>query len=82
MASLNQNRQFSNTLTFADFTKELKKQKVKLALAQQDEWEDYFNDYAQACQQLSEQIAQTDSEIDSKVFCLYGLTDEERKIVH
>jgi hypothetical protein len=68
-------------LTFAEFTKELKKQKIKLSLSQQDEWEDYFNDYAQACQQLSAQIAQTDSEIDARVSALYGLTPEEQDII-
>ncbi len=69
-----------DSLSFTDFTKELKKQKIKLSLSQQDEWEDYFNDYRQACQQLTTQITQTDAEIDTKVFDLYGLTDEERKI--
>ena len=69
-------------LTFADFTKELKKQKIKLSLSQQDEWEDYFNGYRSQCQQLTTQIAATDAEIDTKVFDLYGLTDEERKIVN
>ena len=53
----------------------------KLTLAQQDEWEDYFNQYRQACQELSEQIQTTDNEIDNKVFDLYGLTPEEREIV-
>ena len=68
-------------LTFAEFTAELKKQKIRLSLAQQDEWEDYFDDYRQQCQQLSAQIAATDAEIDTRVFDLYGLTDKERKIV-
>lgn len=68
-------------LSFAEFIKELKKQKIKLSLSQQDEWEDYFNDYAAACQQLSSQIAQTDSEIDGRVSALYGLTPEEQKII-
>ena len=68
-------------LTFAEFTAELKKQKIRLSLSQQDEWEDYFNERTAECQQLSAQIAATDAEIDTKVFDLYGLTDEERKIV-
>ena len=68
-------------MDFAGFLAELKKQKIKLSLVQQDEWEDYFNDYRSACQQLSTQIAQTDAEIDRKVFDLYGLTDEERAVV-
>ena len=68
-------------LDFKGFVAELKKQKIKLTLAQQDEWEDYFNQYRQACQELSEQIQTTDNEIDNKVFDLYGLTPEEREIV-
>ena len=68
-------------LDFKGFVAELKKQKIKLTLVQQDEWEDYFNQYRQACQELSEQIKATDNEIDNKVFDLYGLTPEEREIV-
>ena len=68
-------------MDFADFTKELKKQKIRLSLSQQDEWEEYFNDYRSQCQQLTTQIAQTDAEINTRVFDLYGLNDDERKIV-
>lgn len=68
-------------LDFKDLVAELKKQKIKLSLVQQDEWEDYFNQYRQACQEISEQIQTTDNEIDNKVFDLYGLTQEEREIV-
>ena len=68
-------------LTFAEFTAELKKQKIRIPLMQQNEWEEFFNASAAECQQLTAQIAATDAEIDSKVFDLYGLTDEERKIV-
>ena len=68
-------------LEFKAFVAELKKQKINLSLAQQDEWEDYFNQYRSDCQQLSEQIAQTDCEIDQRVYQLYGLTDDEIKIV-
>lgn len=68
-------------LDFVAFTKELKKQKIKLTLIQQDEWEDYFNQYSEACQTLSQQITQTNNEIDQRVFDIYGLTAEEREIV-
>ena len=68
-------------MEFKAFVAELKKQKIKLSLSQQDEWEDYFNQYREACNQLSAQIAQTDNEIDQRVFDLYGLTQEEREIV-
>lgn len=65
------------TMDFAAFLKELKKQKIIMPLAQQDEWEDYFNAYTAECQSLKTQIATTDKEIDRKVYALYGLTDEE-----
>ena len=64
-------------LDFKGFVAELKKQKIKLSLSQQDEWEEYFNDYQAACQDLKTQIAQTDNEIDLRVYQLYGLTYEE-----
>ena len=68
-------------LDFAGFVAELKKQKIKLSLSQQDEWEPYFNDYNTACNTLREQISATDKEIDTRVFDLYGLTPEERQTV-
>lgn len=68
-------------MDFAGFVAELKKQKIKLSLVQQDEWEDYFNQYREACQELTAQINATDNEIDQRVFDLYGLTQEEREIV-
>ena len=68
-------------MEFVGFVAELKKQKIKLSLVQQDEWEEYFNQYRQACQELSDQIMATDNEIDDRVFDLYGLTPEERDIV-
>ena len=68
-------------LTFAEFVAELKKQKIKLTLTQQDEWEEYFNQYKQACNDLSSQITATDNEIDLLVYRLYGLTYDEILIV-
>ena len=68
-------------LDFAGFVAELKKQKIKLSLSQQDEWEPYFNQNKEACQALAQQICETDSEIDTRVFDLYGLTPEERQTV-
>ena len=70
-----------DTMDFKGFVAELKKQKIKLTLSQQDEWEEYFNQRVAECQTLSAQIKATDNEIDNRVFDLYGLTEEERKIV-
>ena len=68
-------------LEFRDFLKELTKQKIKLSLTDQDEWEEYFTVTKNKCNQLFEQIAKTDKEIDQMVYELYELTDEEIAIV-
>ncbi|MBQ4508604.1 MAG: N-6 DNA methylase [Paludibacteraceae bacterium] len=70
-----------DTLDFAGFVAELKKQKIKLSLVQQDEWEEYFTQYKAACSELTSALAATDAEIDSRVYDLYGLTDEERGLI-
>ena len=68
-------------LEFADFLKELKKQKIKLTLLEQDEWDEYFNAYRTACQDIAKQIATTSNKIDLRVYQLYGLTYDEVLIV-
>ena len=70
-----------DTLDFAGFIAELKKQKIKLSLVQQDEWEDFFNDYKAACCELVAKITETDNEIDTRVYDLYGLTEDERQLI-
>jgi hypothetical protein len=59
----------------------LKKQNIKLSLLQQDEWEDYFTAYKSEINKLQSEIAATDKAIDQMVYELYGLTEDEIKIV-
>ena len=66
---------------FKTFVTELKKQKIKLSLLQQDEWEEYFNIYKNEINQLQTEINITDNEIDQMVYKLYDLTEEEIEIV-
>ncbi|MBQ3700432.1 MAG: N-6 DNA methylase [Prevotella sp.] len=68
-------------LDFRGLIAELKKQKIRIPVKEQDEWEDFFNERVAECHKLSAQIKATDEEIDQRVFDLYGLTEEERKIV-
>ncbi len=70
-----------DTLDFAGFVAELKKQKIKLSLVQQDEWEEYFGQYKAALNEISVQICATDKEIDARVYALYGLTEDEIKLI-
>src|SRR5690554_4152588 len=68
-------------LTYAEFIKELKKQKITLSLGEEAEWEDYFLTEQQKAVVLKTQIDQTDKEIDQMVYEIYGLTEDEINIV-
>ena len=68
-------------LTYLDFIKELTKQKVKLSLGQEAEWEDYFTTEAKKVVALKTEIDTTDKAIDAMVYELYGLSSEEIAIV-
>lgn len=70
-----------DTMDFKGLMAELKKQKIRIPVKEQGEWKDYFNERVAECQELSAQIKTTDNEIDNRVFDLYGLTEEERRIV-
>ncbi len=68
-------------LSYGDFIKELGKKKIKLTLAQEAEWEDYFEQEKKKALELKAKIDATDKEIDQMVYALYGLTAEEIAIV-
>ena len=68
-------------LNFAEFIKELSKVKVKLNLSQKADWEDYFIAEKSKAETLNNEITKTDKEIDRMVYELYGLNEEEIKII-
>ena len=68
-------------LNFKQFLSELKKQKITLSLKQQDEWEEYFDENKKTCQALVLHINEIDKAIDKMVYELYGLTEDEIKLV-
>ena len=68
-------------LDFKGFMAELRKQKIRIPVKEQEEWEDSFNERVAECNELSAKIKATDEEIDNRVFDLYGLTEDERRIV-
>lgn len=69
------------TLSFADFSKELSKQKIKLSLQEQSEWLGFFEQQKQQALAIKNEIDTTDAAIDKMVYALYGLTEDEIKIV-
>lgn len=68
-------------LDFKSFLAELQKTKIKLTLSEESEWMQYFNEQKQKAHSLKAEIDKTDREIDRMVYELYGLTEEEIKIV-
>ena len=68
-------------LSYPVFVKELAKKKIKLSLSDEAEWEDYFLLEQKKALEIKHQIDTTDKEIDQMVYALYGLTEEEIKIV-
>jgi type I restriction-modification system DNA methylase subunit len=69
------------SLTYAELIKELGKVKIKMSLSDEAEWEDYFLLESKKAQEIKSKIETTDKEIDKMVYELYGLTEEEIKIV-
>lgn len=73
-------------LEFGEFIKELNRVIKKaggerLTKKGEIEWMELFEDYKLQVQQLQSEIDKTEREIDQMVYELYGLTDEEIKIV-
>ncbi|MGN6402331.1 MAG: TaqI-like C-terminal specificity domain-containing protein, partial [Flavisolibacter sp.] len=70
-----------SSLSFKEFLKELEKQKIKLSLAEQNEWLSYFEGEKAKAIELQQIINKTDKEIDGMVYQLYGLTEDEIKVI-
>ncbi len=68
-------------LSYTEFIKELTKKKIKLSLSQEAEWEDYFNEESKKAIEIKNTIDMTDKIIDSMVYELYGLSEEEIRLV-
>ena len=79
--NINNKLQQWHALTASEFLKELSKQKIKLSLAEQQEWLQYFEEQKAKASSIQQVIQQTDAAIDKMVFELYELTEEEIKIV-
>lgn len=61
--------------------KKLKKVNVQLSLYEEAEWMQYFNEQKQKAQILKSEINRIDKEINQMVYEVYGLTEEEIRIV-
>lgn len=75
-----------NDLTFSDFITEInslikKSGSEKLSKSDEMDWMDLFENKRIEIQKLKSEIEKIDNEVDQMVYELYGLTDDETKIV-
>ena len=68
-------------IDFNELLRELNKAKLKLMLEEEAEWMDYFNQQKAKVQELQNEVDRLDGEIDRMIYGLYGLREEEIKIV-
>ena len=68
-------------LDFSEFVKELKKAKIKFSLKDEMEWEEIFLEKKEKAEKVKNEIEMTDKEIDKMVYELYGLSEEEVRVV-
>jgi tRNA1(Val) A37 N6-methylase TrmN6 len=68
-------------LDFNEFKKELAKQKIKFSLSEESEWIEYFEEQTKIHKSILSEIEKTEKVIDQMIYELYGLTEEEIKIV-
>ncbi len=67
--------------SFNDFIKELKKQKIKISIAEEADWLKYFEEQKRVVNDIQKAIDNTDREIDRLVYSLYDLTEEEIEMI-
>ena len=78
---------FSNKLLnfyesdFKQFFDELKKQKIKLTLSEQDGWEEYFENKKNKILENINDLNKIESELDELIYQTYNLTESEIKII-
>lgn len=68
-------------LDFKEFLIQLKKQKIKLSLSDQDTWEKYFLEKKKEIQINLNKLEQIDKEIDKIIYKIYNLTENEISLI-
>jgi len=68
-------------MEFVDVLAELAKSEITIPAKKQKEWIDLFLEERTKARTLHTQIAQAEQDIDRLVYALYGLTEEEVKVV-
>lgn len=67
----------SHLVNFKDFLQSLKKQKFKISLEDQSEWEEYFSNYKFKIVSLETEINNIEMECNNLVYNIYNLTKDD-----
>jgi hypothetical protein len=68
-------------LSYSEFIRELKKNKIILKLTEEVEWEEYFISEKEKTDSLKYKMSELDKEIDQLVYDSYGLSEKEILII-
>ncbi|MDD3051437.1 MAG: TaqI-like C-terminal specificity domain-containing protein, partial [Candidatus Cloacimonetes bacterium] len=82
-SAIKQSKKLENwfELEFNEFKKELAKQKVTFTLSEESEWIEYFEEQSKNHKSVVTSISKIEKAIDQLVYALYGLNEDEIKIV-
>jgi len=82
-SKININKQLGkwSELSWNEFLSEIAKQKFELTSKQEEKWLERFEEKQAEVKQLQSTITRTDAEIDKMVYALYGLSQEEIRVV-
>ncbi len=80
--NINKKLSFWHDVSFSDFIKELKKQKITLTLQEQSEWMTWMNMNVEKIKGIEAKILTLDDQIDQMVFDLYNLTEIEIELIN
>lgn len=78
---ISQNLMYFYTLGLNLFIEELEKQKIKLSLSQKEDLISWYKNKSEQLNKIKSEIDILDKQIDKEVYALYGLTDDEIKII-
>lgn len=76
---LSQNFAKDKNLNLKELLKALKKQKIKMSLKAQDEWQEYIEQFHYA--EVQNEVSTLLSMVDHKIYDVYGLDDRQANIV-
>jgi len=68
-------------IEFGEFLNELKKLKIQFSLSEEAEWLDFFNQQKEKVNNSQKQIDLVEVEINKKVYEIYGLSEDDIKIL-